>query len=185
MGLLTFTYIEDEQEKGAPEEELLHERVVRADSYSNAKDFEVLQTVILRGIGGVFGLQINGMDFGSVSKGIPAESTVVGDPGTTPDGENPPESRNDPNAGVKIQGSRISMDYSKITTGTSSTKVFEIKNTGETVIETIITDTEGNEINPTNMTGKNRRISMRFSATKLSIEPHSSAFVEVIVEVTF
>lgn len=192
LGSLTFTYIEDEEVEleSDLEQNLIDDGVLRANSYSNARDLGVLQTVKLTGIGGVFGLQINDTDFNSEeprSEDITIESTADATLGASDatDGENPPDPKSDPKAGVKIRGSRISMDYSKITTGTSSTKVFEIKNTGDTVIETMITNTEGEELSSTAVAGKNKRMSLRFSATKLTIEPRSSALVEVVVEVIF
>lgn len=181
-GALSFTYIEEDIQPEAGLEQIrLDEGVLRVKTFSNAKEFEVLQTVKLQGIGGVFGLQINDCDF---EEKVKTNGSQVANESTIPnDGKATELSSTQRKDGVKIQGNIISMDYSKITTGTTSIRTFEIKNTGDTVIEAIITDLNGQEIGSGPVCGKNNKMKMVFSATKLKIPPNSSVWVEVLVEV--
>ena len=189
LGLLTFSYIEEEESQ----EEVL-EDVYRDEAYSSAKEFEVLYSIKMQGIGGEFGIQINDCSLDAETPVMNEEfksstkkeegGNVKSDSKQSPNsGSIQPQTKTNTNAGVTISANRISMDYAKITTGTSVTKTFEIQNTGDTVIETMITDFNGAEIKEGSFFGKNKRMSLKFSTTKLVIEPHSSAKIEVIVEV--
>ena len=187
-GVLSFSYIEDDKIETEAEldNELVKSVIRRTKTYSGSKDIGKLLEIKLVGIGGVFGMLVNDCDLEKENQGIESINNQLEE--NPSDNVPQQDDRHEPptyKGGVQLSKRLISLDYAKVRTGKPSKKSFTISNTGDTVLEIMITDKNGQEIKDNYILGRNNRMSLTLSGISFSIDPHHSLVIEIIAEVIF